>query len=246
MFNKFLKIPKYSDPELEYWIDEFKYFAPFFNFLLRKIFFRKISNFFKFYKFTIVYVLITLMIFAGAFYYIRQNTGIKIVKEYHKDEKLYIKTDRYVTINSIVNDTVKKYFDLIAATESEDYQTVNESSDAWGRYQLIPIARQHLANMGITFSKEFFLSNPDYQDIVMYIFLKENYRLMVSLDLLKYDGMIINGYHLTIPGMLSMSHAVGAGGVKNFIESGCNPSTLPPGAPIADRRLTVQNVEFNF
>ena len=111
----------------------------------------------------------------------------------------------------------------------------------------MPIAREMIKNLGCTFTKDFFMNNPEIQDVMMYILLKEHHKYFkVTQTYDKYVGKIINGYYISQCGLLSMSHACGVGGTIEFLEAGCNPNVLPSGAPEADKRLTIQKYILVF
>jgi hypothetical protein len=56
----------------------------------------------------------------------------------------------------------------------------------------------------------------------------------------KYVGKVIGGCYITKSGMLVLAHSIGTLGAIQWIESGCKPSKLPQGAPIAMYGLTCQ------
>jgi hypothetical protein len=157
--------------------------------------------------------------------------------------------DSTICIENVINPDLTKYLDYIASTESQNlgnYKAYNEISDAYGRYQFVPIARKCLNNLGVSFTKDFFMKNPEFQDVMMWILLKENDKQLKINGAYDYAGKSINGYYFTKSGLLSLSHAIGSDGSLKFIKSGCNRNSLPTGAPNADRRMTMQKYNIVF
>ncbi len=173
-----------------------------------------------------------------------------------------INNDSLIKIKNIVNPNLTAYLDAIAATESPvvdanrngilDFEDTlkaysrrcfDPSSSAIGRYQMTNAARQSVGLGGI--SDEVFLNWPELQDIACYKFLQKNYQAMKPF-IKKYEGQTVNGYYLTETGMISLAHALGAGGAMSWINNGCKPNQLPAGAPHSDRRLTFQRYRITF
>lgn len=244
----FRKKEKYTDPILSTYLEEFNFILPKISYLFKKILIRGIWVLFKYKWKKLLFWLCIISTFSFLSYELYTVVQpIIVIKRETTQAKLIAKQTSQIKINSIIDQRIIKYFDAIASTEADErgYQTVNSQSDAWGRYQLLNVARLQLSKMGVTFTKEFFLSHPEFQDIIMYIYLKDNYNQLIQLGLHdKYNGVIINGYYLTNTGLLSLSHAIGPTGVKQFVDSGCDPSLLP--YTKLDRRLTIQKFEINF
>jgi hypothetical protein len=214
----------------------------------------RIHRLFKYHKYALRRLVIYGVLTIVALYFIFTNYNPKYIFVDKPDNLLAsISADSAVQIRSVVNPQLKKYFDFIAASEvpikngdtlaSYKIRCYDSSSTAIGRYQMNRGARADIGLGGV--SEEVFLNNPELQDVAMYIYLKKNYSYMKDF-LNKYDGQTINGYYLTEPGMLSLAHALGAGGAMEWIKNGCKPSQLPKGAPHADRRLTQQRYKVTF
>jgi hypothetical protein len=217
--------------------------------LISRIIKLKIKLWFRYKWKTILFWIVLISLITGGIIwgYSKLEERYVYIKIHEQVEK---SKDSVMFIGDPIKPEVKEYFDFIASTESDyagKYTAYNKNSDAWGRFQFIPIARQMFSNMGVTFTKEFFMTHPEFQDVMMYIFMKENHNALKSSGIYdKYVGKMINGYYISQCGLLSMSHAIGVGGVANFLISGCKRSVLPAGAPEADKRLTIQKYRIVF
>jgi hypothetical protein len=91
------------------------------------------------------------------------------------------------------------------------YNTISKSGYL-GLYQFHP---RTLRLMGVTVSKEEFLENPELQDSVMLMWMRDNARSLRGL-IKKYHGVEYNGVYVTKAGILAGAHLVGPGGVLAF------------------------------
>lgn len=108
---------------------------------------------------------------------------------------------------------------LKALAELESRQTLKaENGQYWGMWQMGSAARNIVGFGGV--SKKEFLGSYDVQKAAVVIYLKNNYRVLKPY-LTKYNNKIIRGYHLTLSGMLAMSHNCGTQGLISFLNSGC-------------------------
>ena len=131
---------------------------------------------------------------------IQKRTVYVRLQEQVKESK-----DSTIYIDKLINSDCKKYFDFIASTESKSYKDINTESNAIGRYQFIPIAIQQFNKLGVSFTTDFFLNHPEFQDVMMYIFLKENDKWLQDNKVYdRYVGKIINGYYISQSGLLSL------------------------------------------
>lgn len=117
-------------------------------------------------------------------------------------------------------DSLKTYDKWLKSLgELESRQNIKaENGQYWGYWQMGEYARRVCGFGGV--SKKEYLSSYDVQKANVVIYLKKNYReLKPYLD--KYNNKIIRGYHLTLSGMLAMSHNCGGGEFIKFLNSGC-------------------------
>ena len=117
------------------------------------------------------------------------------------------------------------------------------TSTACGRWQMLEGTRKVVAKfLGVKVpTKKEFLRNKNLQiRFIMAFFEMNNVEFERNEAYVKYGGRFINGYWITKSGMLGMSQALGVSGTISWIKHGCKPKDLPKGAPIADRRLTLQ------
>jgi hypothetical protein len=141
----------------------------------------------------------------------------------------------------------------------KSWSQVNEYTDAAGRYQFVRKARISVANYLNEPEPDFneFLEDRKMQDRYLIALLEANHQHFKEPIKLynskgdsviaeysysayeKFEGKFINGYYISKSGMILMSQALGAQGTINWLMSGCKPSKLPEGAPIADRRLSI-------
>ena len=138
------------------------------------------------------------------------------------------------------------------------WKQVNKYTDAAGRYQFVRKTRisvaKHLNEPEPNFHN--FLNDREMQDRYLIALLEANHehfkRPIKLYDKTgkviakypytayeKFEGKVINGYYISKSGMILMSQAIGAQGTIDWLMHGCKPSKLPPGAPSADRRLSV-------
>ena len=208
----------------------------------------------KYHKRAIIKLFIFIPIASVGLYFLVTSLYPKfIIIDRTQTVQATISADSIVSIKSVVNPLLNKYFDFIAASEvqikngdtlaSYKVKCYDSTSTAIGRYQMNRGARVDVGLGGVP--ESVFLNWPELQDIAMFKLLKINNAYMKDFIRL-YDGKIVNGYYLTEPGMLSLAHALGAGGAMTWIKNGCKPSELPVGAPHADCRLTLQRYKINF
>ena len=140
----------------------------------------------------------------------------------------------------------------------KSWTRVNKNTDAAGRYQFV-------RNTRISISKKLKEPEPNYQKFLndrkmqdrylIALFESNNRHFKEPIRIYdkegnviakyrysayeKFEGKVINGYYISKSGMLLMSQAIGAQGTIDWLMSGCKPQKLPSGAPIADRRLSI-------
>jgi len=241
-----------NDKVLQDLHDEFLFLSPLFFKLLNLIIKRKFNIWWNYQKYTyLLYTVVFISLFIIIYLFtVNKNNNNNVSVQYIEIRN---NNDSTVIIKDLINKDIKKYFDYIASTEvkytKEDpagYKTINEKSDAWGRYQMLKTTRSFFEKQGLQFSKNFFLSTPEFQDMLMFLYLKENDRQLTVNGVYKYSGKTIDGYYLTQCGLLSMSHAIGATGVKKFIQNNCDENSISKGAPGAYKRLTMQKYKIIF
>jgi hypothetical protein len=126
----------------------------------------------------------------------------------------------------------REFRDAIHQRESAkgNYQAVNSSGDAWGRYQLTKIARKQIGiedengkptgKYGIH-NREDFLNNPTAQEKAFADYMKDNKRLLKSNGALGRAGQKIEGIKgkitITESGLLAAAHREGATAVKRYL-----------------------------
>lgn len=145
--------------------------------------------------------------------YIKRISKTLSINEKELASKLY-----FVTYYS--EDTTKnadKFLEMLSELESRKNFKA-ENNVYWGGWQMGPAARSSAGFGGVT--KKEFLGSYEVQRAAVIIYLKRNYTVLKPY-LNKYNNKIIRGYHLTLSGMLAMSHNCGAGGVISFLNSGC-------------------------
>lgn len=114
---------------------------------------------------------------------------------------------------------VKDYDDFLVALGHREsgnrYDVVNKYG-YMGRYQF---GSATLKGLGIKVSKEEFLDSPSLQDYAMKKLLLHN-RKKLRKFIIKYEGKVVNGIHITESGVLAAAHLAGAGNVKKFFNRG--------------------------
>lgn len=110
-----------------------------------------------------------------------------------------------------------KFLEMLSELESRKNFKA-ENGQYWGGWQMGQSARSSAGFGGV--SKKEFLGSYEVQRAAVIIYLKRNYTVLKPY-LIKYNNKIIRGYHLTLSGMLAMSHNCGAGGLISFLNSGC-------------------------
>jgi hypothetical protein len=140
----------------------------------------------------------------------------------------------YYTIDT--NKTAEKWLKRLAYIESTDnIKAVN--GDYWGMWQMGPSARKSVGFGGVSLRE--YLASYEVQRASVIIYLKNNYRILKPY-ILKYDNKMFRGYHLTMSGMLAMSHNCGPQGVIDFLNNGYVPQDS--GKPLT-RYLSLGNYD---
>ena len=110
----------------------------------------------------------------------------------------------------------KDFLDGISHFESSNagnYQAVNPSTGALGRYQILPsVLHSYEGFENVT--TEQFLNGPDIQERFIRLYHAENWRIIQSIGLDKQVGSTFNGVKITKAGLLAAA-GFGAGNVKN-------------------------------
>ena len=140
----------------------------------------------------------------------------------------------YYTVDT--NKTAEKWLKRLAQIESNNKLTAL-NGDYWGMWQMGPGARKSVGFGGV--SQKEYLASYDVQRASVIIYLKNNYRILKPY-IMKYDNKMYRGHHLTMSGMLAMSHNCGPQGVINFLNSGYVP--LDGGNP-STRYLSLGNYD---
>jgi len=145
--------------------------------------------------------------------YIKKISNTLSIKENELLSKLYFVT--YYSEDT--NKNADKFLEMLSELESRKNFKA-ENGVYWGGWQMGPSARSSAGFGGV--SKKEFLGSYEVQKAAVIIYLKRNYTILKPyLD--KYNNKIIRGYHLTLSGMLAMSHNCGAQGLISFLNSGC-------------------------
>ena len=112
----------------------------------------------------------------------------------------------------------QKFLDGISSFESANagnYQAVNPSSGALGRYQILPsVLRSYKGYEHIT--AEQFLNNPDMQERFIRLYHAENWRIIQSMGLNSRVGTTFNGTQITEAGLLAAG-GFGAGNLNRTL-----------------------------
>ncbi len=140
----------------------------------------------------------------------------------------------YYTMDT--NKTAEKWLKRLAQIESSG--NIKATNDVyWGMWQMGPGARKSVGFGGV--SQREYLTSYDVQRASVIIYLKNNYRILKPY-IMKYDNKMYRGFHLTMSGMLAMSHNCGPQGVIDFLNSGYVP--LDRGKP-STRYLSLGNYD---
>ena len=109
----------------------------------------------------------------------------------------------------------KKFLDGISQFESSNagnYQAVNPSTGALGRYQILPsVLRSYEGFENVT--DEQFLNDPDMQERFIQLYHTENWKIIQSIGLDEKVGSTFNGVTITKAGLLAAA-GFGAGNVQ--------------------------------
>lgn len=98
---------------------------------------------------------------------------------------------------------------------SNNYNIVNK----WGYMGKYQFGKETLRAIGISVSKEEFLSNPNLQEQAMYLLLKHNHKNLKSV-IEKYSNKTVHGVYVTESGILAAAHLAGAGNVRKWFRRG--------------------------
>ena len=119
------------------------------------------------------------------------------------------------TLLAVEEKEYKKFLDGISQFESSNagnYQAVNPSTGALGRYQVLPsVLHSYEGFENVT--NEQFLNDPDMQDRFIQLYHTENWRIIQSIGLDKKVGSTFNGATITKAGLLAAA-GFGAGNVQ--------------------------------
>lgn len=164
--------------------------------------------------------------------YQRRIMRISSVSEDEMKSKLAFVT--YYTLDT--NKTAEKWLKRLAYLESKNnLDAINDQY--WGMWQMGPSARKSVGFGGV--SQKEYLASYEVQRASVIIYLKNNYRILKPY-IMKYDNKMFRGHHLTMSGMLAMSHNCGPQGVINFLNNGYVP--LDGGKP-STRYLSLGNYD---
>ena len=98
---------------------------------------------------------------------------------------------------------------------SNNYTIVNK----WGYMGKYQFGKETLRAIGISVSKEEFLSNPNLQEQAMYLLLKHNHKNLNKV-ITKYNNSTVHGVYVTESGILAAAHLAGAGNVRKWFRKG--------------------------
>ena len=98
---------------------------------------------------------------------------------------------------------------------SNNYTIVNK----WGYMGKYQFGKETLRAIGISVSKEEFLSNPNLQEQAMYLLLKHNHKNLNKV-ITKYNNTTVHGVYVTESGILAAAHLAGAGNVRKWFRKG--------------------------
>jgi hypothetical protein len=99
------------------------------------------------------------------------------------------------------------------------YHVTNEI-DAWGKWQITPIARKDIKYTG---TKQQFLNSKEVQKKCVIKLLKRNKVILQQhTEYEKYLGKTIQGVKITYSGLIAAAHLAGCGGVNLFLTKGYN------------------------
>ena len=211
---------------------------------------QKLLYFIKFKKIYITKVLLTFTILAGALFYggkflLEHNNFFEVKRVITNTpmDTIYcpdsIPIDRYIERTARIagtskdkilkkvafvtfysEDTLKtaeKWLKALSQLESGQNPKA-ENGIHWGAWQMGARERASVGFGGV--SKKDFMGSRDLQKAAVILYLKSNYRVLKPyLD--RYNNRIIRGYHLTLSGMLAMSHNCGTQGLITFLNSNC-------------------------
>ena len=157
--------------------------------------------------------------------------------------------------------------EIAKAEQSKNYQALSPSGEAWGRYQLTPIARRDIGlerldgsltgKYGVNTKKEF-LNDPVAQEQAFADVMKRNEEQLrdKNNNTVQYIGQQIDGvkakFKISLSGLLAAAHRRGAGAVRQYLDHQkankwiSNPKTFPAGPrifkSIETRLRTFENI----
>lgn len=164
--------------------------------------------------------------------YQRRIMRVSSITEDEMKSKLAFVT--YYTIDT--NKTAEKWLKRLAYIESRNSLKAT-NGNYWGMWQMGPNARKSVGFGGV--SQKEYLTSYEVQRASVIIYLKNNYRILKPY-IMKYDNKMYRGHHLTMSGMLAMSHNCGPQGVIDFLNTGYVP--LDGGNP-STRYLSLGNYD---
>lgn len=217
-------------------IDQYRYLIIELSKLSSLILRRKVTYFFKFRKIYLLKLLaLVAVIVIVAGFLAKAIFNIEPLRKTPKQElvlfvpdsidtAIYIKQLPDVDLKFVViySESPTKTFDefkiKLGEIESRnDYSACRDGSQYWGYYQFSKAKRDKYLN---NISKEKFLSTPSIQEALLLLSIEDDLKELGNyVD--RYDNKIIRGYHLTKSGLVAMSHNVGTGEVKKFLDSNC-------------------------
>ena len=130
-----------------------------------------------------------------------------------------------VTVQEIIFEPVKieipakdhaAFLNDIGFRESSNNYTIVNKWGYMGKYQF---GKETLRAIGISVSKEEFLSNPNLQEQAMYLLLKHNHKNLKNV-IEKYNYTTVHGVYVTESGILAAGHLAGAGNVRKWFRRG--------------------------
>lgn len=155
-----------------------------------------------------------------------------------KQEVLKIAEDKVKTKSNKRKNDISKFLKALAKRESSSNPKIINNLGYIGKYQFGEMA---LKDVGLEdkINTDKFRKNPSIwperdQDRAMIKLLKKN-KSYLGEYLSEFEGKIINGVKITKSGLLAGSHLVGAGAVKQFLDS--NGQFVPKdgnGVPVTD------------
>lgn len=140
---------------------------------------------------------------------------------------------------------IENYIDFtyrLGKLESTNRYYVRSSSGTFlGKYQF---SLNTLYDVGIVTDAQSYLNNPILQEYALYKYLKLN-KIYLGEYYYDYQGLTINGIHITNAGLLASAHLVGHVHVKRFLESnGKIIQTDGNGVPLTKYLQEFSDIEY--